>query len=179
MGKDMTLETMANVSCVYCGKPAEVVDHIIPKSRGGPDVMENRVPACKKCNLHKLGKTPIQFLSELLESNGFPFRYKEQKQTNDEDLKIAEIAKGYLSLRILSEEERYWFVLTYKNQVLLSGDLLALKLLGYSGNDFVDDNLSRLFSRLEIMSWLYKGLDNDDILALGSYKQTPENMPSF
>jgi 5-methylcytosine-specific restriction endonuclease McrA len=36
--------------CVYCGAPATSLDHVIPRSRGGPHVWENVVSACRRCN---------------------------------------------------------------------------------------------------------------------------------
>ena len=37
-------------SCIYCGKPSESIDHIIPRSKGGLSNTENCVPACLSCN---------------------------------------------------------------------------------------------------------------------------------
>lgn len=46
-----------NFSCKYCGrKPPEVeleLEHIIPKSKGGKDSVDNLVPACRDCNRGK------------------------------------------------------------------------------------------------------------------------------
>ena len=47
-----------NFSCVYCGVNSESgdtlhIDHVIPKSIGGPDNVSNLVTACEKCNLEK------------------------------------------------------------------------------------------------------------------------------
>lgn len=39
--------------CEYCHGPAEVVDHIIPSSRGGSDALENLTAACNRCNQKK------------------------------------------------------------------------------------------------------------------------------
>jgi 5-methylcytosine-specific restriction endonuclease McrA len=39
--------------CKYCGGPAEVVDHVVPVTRGGQSVIENLVPACVRCNSSK------------------------------------------------------------------------------------------------------------------------------
>ena len=36
--------------CVYCGAPANSVDHVVPRSRGGEHVWENVVAACRRCN---------------------------------------------------------------------------------------------------------------------------------
>ena len=39
--------------CQYCGAQAENVDHVIPRSRGGPHTWENVVAACRRCNSRK------------------------------------------------------------------------------------------------------------------------------
>ncbi|SFB26421.1 5-methylcytosine-specific restriction endonuclease McrA [Amycolatopsis marina] len=47
--------------CAYCGGRAETVDHVVPRSRGGPHTWENCVACCAKCNHRKADK----LLSEL------------------------------------------------------------------------------------------------------------------
>ena len=42
-----------NHRCQYCGGAAENIDHVVPRSRGGPHSWENVVAACKRCNAHK------------------------------------------------------------------------------------------------------------------------------
>jgi hypothetical protein len=44
------LHRCTNQSCIYCGKPSESIDHVLPQSRGGLSVTENCVPACLGCN---------------------------------------------------------------------------------------------------------------------------------
>ena len=39
--------------CVYCGAPATTADHVVPKSRGGPDDPSNLVASCTPCNESK------------------------------------------------------------------------------------------------------------------------------
>lgn len=39
--------------CQYCGGAAENIDHVIPRSRGGPHSWENVVAACRRCNAAK------------------------------------------------------------------------------------------------------------------------------
>lgn len=39
--------------CQYCGGAAENIDHVIPRSRGGPHTWENVVAACRPCNTRK------------------------------------------------------------------------------------------------------------------------------
>ena len=36
--------------CVYCHAPATSLDHVVPKSRGGPHAWDNVVSACGRCN---------------------------------------------------------------------------------------------------------------------------------
>jgi 5-methylcytosine-specific restriction endonuclease McrA len=40
-------------SCQYCGAPAENLDHVVPRSRGGAHTWENVVAACRRCNSRK------------------------------------------------------------------------------------------------------------------------------
>lgn len=40
-------------SCQYCGARAESIDHVVPRSRGGPHTWENVVAACRRCNSRK------------------------------------------------------------------------------------------------------------------------------
>lgn len=48
--------------CQYCESrlPARElnIDHVMPRSRGGPDSWENLVTACRECNLRKGRRTP-------------------------------------------------------------------------------------------------------------------------
>jgi 5-methylcytosine-specific restriction endonuclease McrA len=39
--------------CQYCGKRAESIDHVVPRSRGGTHTWENVVAACGRCNSAK------------------------------------------------------------------------------------------------------------------------------
>ena len=39
--------------CQYCGKPADSIDHVIPRSKGGPHTWENVVACCRRCNTFK------------------------------------------------------------------------------------------------------------------------------
>lgn len=48
--------------CQYCGKRPALkelnIDHVMPRSRGGPDTWENLVISCRPCNLRKGRRTP-------------------------------------------------------------------------------------------------------------------------
>ena len=37
-------------ACAYCADPADTLDHVLPRFRGGMTVAENLVPACRRCN---------------------------------------------------------------------------------------------------------------------------------
>jgi len=39
--------------CQYCGAPAESIDHVVPRSKGGTHTWENVVAACRPCNVRK------------------------------------------------------------------------------------------------------------------------------
>jgi hypothetical protein len=39
--------------CQYCGQDADTVDHVIPISKGGNDLPDNLMAACKRCNYSK------------------------------------------------------------------------------------------------------------------------------
>jgi len=40
--------------CIYCSNPNDLsLDHLIPRSRGGPDIADNAILACRNCNSSK------------------------------------------------------------------------------------------------------------------------------
>lgn len=45
-------------ACQYCGKAAENIDHVLPRSRGGAHTWENVVASCRPCNARKENRTP-------------------------------------------------------------------------------------------------------------------------
>ena len=64
--------------CQYCGKRFSTValslDHVIPRSQGGPTTWENIVCACHKCNVRKGGRTPQQSALHLIQQPVKPRR---------------------------------------------------------------------------------------------------------
>src|SRR5947199_4013631 len=44
--------------CQYCGRTAENVDHVIPRSLGGSHTWDNVVAACRRCNSRKENRLP-------------------------------------------------------------------------------------------------------------------------
>ncbi len=57
-----------NHRCQYCGASAENIDHVIPRSKGGPHAWDNVVAACRLCNTAKRDR--------LLEDSGMKLRRK-------------------------------------------------------------------------------------------------------
>ena len=51
--------------CQYCGRTAENVDHVLPRSRGGGHEWENVVAACRRCNSKKRDLTPAEAAMQL------------------------------------------------------------------------------------------------------------------
>ncbi|WP_436795642.1 HNH endonuclease [Actinospongicola halichondriae] len=61
--------------CQYCAGPAESIDHVIPRAKGGQHVWENVVAACRSCNVKKrdrlLHETSMSLLSTPTTPRGF------------------------------------------------------------------------------------------------------------
>ena len=54
---DERLKMTAPQACYYCGRTSKlVVDHLIPRIRGGPDESDNLIWACRSCNSSKQGR---------------------------------------------------------------------------------------------------------------------------
>jgi len=49
--------------CVYCGNPGQVVDHVVPLSKGGPALLSNGVLACRRCNTQKSNRLDLLLLA--------------------------------------------------------------------------------------------------------------------
>ncbi|GAB4544460.1 MAG: HNH endonuclease [Phycisphaerales bacterium] len=64
--------------CQYCGHAFPTselsIDHVEPRSQGGPDTWENLVCACVRCNAKKGGRTPAQARMSLIRQPRRPKR---------------------------------------------------------------------------------------------------------
>jgi 5-methylcytosine-specific restriction endonuclease McrA len=58
--------------CQYCGDPAESIDHVIPRSRGGEHCWENVVAACRPCNVRKRDRLLPETSMRLYRAPGVP-----------------------------------------------------------------------------------------------------------
>lgn len=64
-----------NGVCQYCSQPAENVDHVVARSRGGAHTWENVVACCRRCNLRKGDRTPAEAGLMLLSRPRAPRRH--------------------------------------------------------------------------------------------------------
>ncbi|HLS76178.1 MAG TPA: HNH endonuclease [Nocardia sp.] len=70
--RDDSRATMAGVlrrdgnRCGYCAGRAHTVDHIRPRSRGGPNTWDNLIACCAPCNTRKADRTPEEARMRLL-----------------------------------------------------------------------------------------------------------------
>ena len=46
-------------TCYWCGGHATTVDHLIERSQGGDDSMENLAAACTRCNYGRVGRKAL------------------------------------------------------------------------------------------------------------------------
>lgn len=52
--------------CIYCGLKNDLtVEHILPRCCSGPDVPDNAIMVCKKCNSSKGGKSSMNGLDRI------------------------------------------------------------------------------------------------------------------
>ena len=58
--------------CAYCRGPAETIDHVFPRSRGGRHAWENVVAACARCNHRKADRLLSELGWELPFTPGVP-----------------------------------------------------------------------------------------------------------
>lgn len=61
--------------CQYCGAPAESIDHVLPRSKGGDHTWENVVACCRSCNIRKADRTPREAGFELASEPAPPRRF--------------------------------------------------------------------------------------------------------
>jgi len=63
--KENTMLVMGENICSNCGNVEKLQwEHIISKSRGGPDTIDNQVLACSICNHSKCAKDPFEWYGQ-------------------------------------------------------------------------------------------------------------------
>lgn len=70
LADDERLKMVLPQACCYCGSQNHLsVDHLIPTKRGGANVGDNLVWACRSCNSSKCARDALEWL---MEKNQFP-----------------------------------------------------------------------------------------------------------
>ena len=84
--------------CRYCGVRAEhavlVMDHVVPKQRGGRDYASNLTAACEDCNGGKSDSMPSQEL--ILAVKRAQARYEKAKVKREQCKRCTNLANFYL-----------------------------------------------------------------------------------
>jgi 5-methylcytosine-specific restriction endonuclease McrA len=76
--------------CAYCGKKGEEIEHIVPKSKGGTNSVENLTLSCRKCNIEKGTLSLKKFEKKI----GKDLSYLQPKKT-PKDASIIQSARTY------------------------------------------------------------------------------------
>lgn len=65
-GTRTTGERRTTVNCLYCGGTEKLgTDHVVPRTRGGRNIPENTVRACRRCNASKNARLPSEWRKDL------------------------------------------------------------------------------------------------------------------
>ncbi|MGV2805366.1 HNH endonuclease, partial [Clostridium perfringens] len=51
-------------TCLWGGRHATTVDHIIPSSKGGSDLPQNLIASCSECNTKRGNRSALSYLKE-------------------------------------------------------------------------------------------------------------------
>jgi HNH endonuclease len=81
----------SNGKCVYCGAPAQEIDHVVPRANGGTNSTYNLVASCKACNQMK-SNLALKDFGKLV---GKDFSKLEPKKL-PKDASIVQIARNYM-----------------------------------------------------------------------------------
>ena len=110
--------------CAYCGRKADTVDHVFPKSKGGDESDENLVACCKRCNMKKNNRTP--------EEAGMTFwkgylKLREKNNTKSNTNTNTKITPPSSSSSSSSKKYKKEFEVFYKKYPLKKGKEKALQ----------------------------------------------------
>lgn len=60
--RENKLLVTSGMECAYCGNSVLLQwEHLIPRSRGGPDTIDNLVLSCSQCNMQKGALNPVEW----------------------------------------------------------------------------------------------------------------------
>lgn len=91
--------------CVYCGAPANGLDHIRPASRRGADDWENRAPACTECDQNKQA---AGLLFYLVARRAIQLTVERRRRYRSEQARIAAFRQGIRLVCKRGELPRSW-----------------------------------------------------------------------
>ena len=77
--------------CAYCGAPAQEIDHIVPRAKGGTNSVYNLAASCRTCNQTKSNKTLKEF-GKIMNKD---FSHLEPKKL-PKDAAIVQTARNYM-----------------------------------------------------------------------------------
>lgn len=96
-------EVLSSGPCAYCGDLfSEVVDHVLPVSRGGSGAQENLAPACTNCNEQKGDYTPEEWKAWRL-AEGLSWPPQSRTQLIREEMEKAAERQGRTVDQLASE----------------------------------------------------------------------------
>lgn len=81
----------SNGKCSYCGKQAQEIDHIVPRSKGGTDSVNNLTATCRSCNEKKSNLT-LKAFGKLMNKD---YSHLEPKKL-PKDAAIVQSARNYI-----------------------------------------------------------------------------------
>ena len=81
----------SNGKCSYCGKQAQEIDHIVPRSKGGTDSVNNLTASCRSCN-EKKSNLSLKAFSKLMNKD---YSHLEPKKL-PKDAAIVQSARNYM-----------------------------------------------------------------------------------
>lgn len=92
--------------CVYCGSETSEPhrDHVVPRSRGGPDAAFNIVMACQKCNFEKRDKLPSEWLGDKCPESVFQIESRVNQRLKNEFKKRDRKSKALTYLKQNTEK---------------------------------------------------------------------------
>ena len=79
-----------NHKCSYCGAPAQEIDHIVPRAKGGTNSTYNLTPACRSCN-EKKSNLSLKEFGKLMDKD---YSHLEPKKL-PKDAAIIQAARNY------------------------------------------------------------------------------------
>lgn len=118
-----------NKMCAYCGRRADTVDHVVPKTKGGDENPLNLVACCKRCNMKKGNRTlkeaEITFWEGYLNQEVI----KHNTISNTEVTPPSSFSSSSSSPSNLKEQATAPFTLPSKEEIQEASDVMILGLV--------------------------------------------------